>query len=89
MVMYAGQLSEKAAAETIIREPRHPYTKMLIAALPRSGCAIVSKFFPEFPANRRCCWIHPQAAVSENAVRQRSANACKLRRLRRFKRITL
>jgi len=37
MVMYAGQLSEKAAAETIIREPRHPYTKMLIAALPKIG----------------------------------------------------
>ncbi len=27
MVMYAGQLSEKAPAETIIRKPRHPTQK--------------------------------------------------------------
>ncbi len=37
MVMYAGQLSEKAPAETIIRKPRHPYTKMLISSLPKIG----------------------------------------------------
>lgn len=37
MVMYAGQLSEKASTETIIRKPRHPYTKLLISSLPRVG----------------------------------------------------
>ncbi|HZU85944.1 MAG TPA: ABC transporter ATP-binding protein [Anaerolineaceae bacterium] len=37
MVMYAGQLAEKAATETIIRAPRHPYTKMLISSLPEIG----------------------------------------------------
>jgi peptide/nickel transport system ATP-binding protein len=37
MVMYAGQLSEKAATETIIKDPRHPYTKMLISSLPKVG----------------------------------------------------
>ncbi len=37
MVMYAGQLAEKAPTKTIIRAPRHPYTQMLISSLPRVG----------------------------------------------------
>jgi peptide/nickel transport system ATP-binding protein len=37
MVMYAGRLAEKASTEVVIRSPRHPYTKLLIAALPKVG----------------------------------------------------
>jgi peptide/nickel transport system ATP-binding protein len=37
LVMYAGQLAEKAPVEAIFRSPRHPYTRMLIASLPRVG----------------------------------------------------
>nr|BFF27428.1 ABC transporter ATP-binding protein [Glycomyces mayteni] len=37
MVMYAGQIVEKAPAETIVTSPRHPYTKALIGALPEVG----------------------------------------------------
>jgi len=37
MVMYAGQLAEKAPTKTIISAPRHPYTKMLISSLPKVG----------------------------------------------------
>jgi len=37
MVMYAGQLSEKASTEAVISSPRHPYTKLLIASLPQVG----------------------------------------------------
>jgi peptide/nickel transport system ATP-binding protein len=37
LVMYAGQLAEKASTETIIRSPRHPYTKMLVSSLPTVG----------------------------------------------------
>ncbi|MBN1311157.1 MAG: ABC transporter ATP-binding protein [Anaerolineae bacterium] len=37
MIMYAGQLAEKASTETIIHSPEHPYTKMLIASLPEVG----------------------------------------------------
>ncbi|MCX7690308.1 ABC transporter ATP-binding protein [Thermoflexus sp.] len=36
-VMYAGQMAEKAPTEVILRSPRHPYTRMLIASLPRVG----------------------------------------------------
>lgn len=37
LIMYAGQLAEKASTETIIRNPRHPYTRLLISALPEIG----------------------------------------------------
>jgi peptide/nickel transport system ATP-binding protein len=37
MVMYAGQLAEKASTEVIIHAPRHPYTKLLISSLPQVG----------------------------------------------------
>jgi peptide/nickel transport system ATP-binding protein len=37
MVMYAGQLAEKAPTRTMICAPRHPYTKLLISSLPRVG----------------------------------------------------
>src|SRR5688500_19047133 len=37
LVMYAGKLAEKAPAETIVRSPRHPYTRMLLSSLPEVG----------------------------------------------------
>lgn len=33
-VMYAGRVVEEAAADTIFEQPRHPYTRGLLAALP-------------------------------------------------------
>ena len=33
-VMYAGQVVERAASETLFDHPRHPYTHALLAALP-------------------------------------------------------
>jgi len=37
LVMYAGQLAEKASTDTVIHAPRHPYTKLLISSLPDIG----------------------------------------------------
>jgi len=37
LIMYAGQLAEKAATDVIIGAPRHPYTKLLISSLPKVG----------------------------------------------------
>ena len=37
MIMYAGQLAEKASTNVIIHSPRHPYTKLLISSLPKVG----------------------------------------------------
>ncbi|WP_326772822.1 ABC transporter ATP-binding protein [Streptomyces sp. NBC_01445] len=37
MVMYAGLLAEKAPTEILTTEPRHPYSRRLLAALPKVG----------------------------------------------------
>jgi peptide/nickel transport system ATP-binding protein len=36
-VMYAGRLAEQGAADTIVNEPLHPYTRLLIGSLPEVG----------------------------------------------------
>ncbi|RAP77212.1 ABC transporter ATP-binding protein [Paenibacillus montanisoli] len=36
-IMYAGQMIEVGPTDRIFNEPQHPYTKMLINALPRIG----------------------------------------------------
>ncbi|MBN1535392.1 MAG: ABC transporter ATP-binding protein [Anaerolineales bacterium] len=37
LIMYAGQLAEKASTNVIINSPLHPYTKLLISSLPKVG----------------------------------------------------
>jgi peptide/nickel transport system ATP-binding protein len=37
LVMYAGKLAEKASSGTIVDQPLHPYTQMLIGSLPEVG----------------------------------------------------
>jgi peptide/nickel transport system ATP-binding protein len=37
IVMYAGKLAEKAPTDTLVAAPRHPYTQLLIGALPEVG----------------------------------------------------
>jgi peptide/nickel transport system ATP-binding protein len=51
MIMYAGQLAEKAATEVIIHRPRHPYTKMLIGSLPEVGVKHAEKRLAGIPGN--------------------------------------
>ncbi|MFN3346741.1 MAG: ABC transporter ATP-binding protein [Candidatus Bipolaricaulaceae bacterium] len=35
LVMYAGKLVEKGPTEDIVRAPKHPYTRLLVASLPK------------------------------------------------------
>jgi peptide/nickel transport system ATP-binding protein len=51
MIMYAGQLAEKAATEEIIHRPRHPYTKLLIGSLPEVGVKYAEKRLKGIPGN--------------------------------------
>ena len=49
LVMYAGQLAEKAPTSTIIAAPRHPYTQMLISSLPEIGVKASEKRLAGIP----------------------------------------
>jgi peptide/nickel transport system ATP-binding protein len=49
LVMYAGQLAEKAPTATITSAPRHPYTKLLISSLPEIGVKWTEKRLTGIP----------------------------------------
>jgi peptide/nickel transport system ATP-binding protein len=49
LIMYAGQLAEKASTDAIIRSPRHPYTKLLISSLPKVGVKHAEKRLTGIP----------------------------------------
>jgi peptide/nickel transport system ATP-binding protein len=49
LVMYAGKLAEKAPAATIIDEPKHPYTQLLLSALPEVGVRFAEKRLSGIP----------------------------------------
>lgn len=36
-IMYAGRIVEEGSTQTVLRNPQHPYTVSLLAAVPRSG----------------------------------------------------
>jgi peptide/nickel transport system ATP-binding protein len=49
LVMYAGKLAEKGTAETIVRSPRHPYTKLLLSSLPEVGVRFAERRLTGIP----------------------------------------
>jgi peptide/nickel transport system ATP-binding protein len=51
LIMYAGQLAEKAPTEAIIHAPRHPYTKLLISALPEVGVRVAERRLSGIPGS--------------------------------------
>ncbi|GAB6089813.1 ABC transporter ATP-binding protein [Spirochaeta dissipatitropha] len=59
LVMYAGQLAEKAPTHKIINTPRHPYSKALIGSLPEVGIKYEEKRLQGIPG-RPPLLINPQ-----------------------------
>jgi peptide/nickel transport system ATP-binding protein len=51
LIMYAGELAEKGSTEAIIHSPRHPYTKLLISALPKVGVKHAERRLTGIPGN--------------------------------------
>jgi peptide/nickel transport system ATP-binding protein len=51
MIMYAGQLAEKASTDVVINSPRHPYTKLLISSLPKVGVKYSENRLTGIPGN--------------------------------------
>jgi peptide/nickel transport system ATP-binding protein len=50
-VLYAGQLLEEGTVEDIFHRPRHPYTKGLLASIPRVDRAHAGKRLPAIPGS--------------------------------------
>lgn len=80
VIMYAGEIVERGAADKVMAEPRHPYTVGLMAAHPANGLHPIPgatpglssipkgcRFHPRCPrADNRCVSEHPSLTVTEN-----------------------
>jgi len=76
MVMYGGRVMEHASAEDIFHRPSHPYTRGLLAALPRldaAGGALVSipgnppnmnALPPGCPFSARCRYVQDRCVAT-------------------------
>lgn len=49
MIMYAGKIAEIGTSEEIIHNPRHPYTKALVASMPEVGIKYTESTLDSIP----------------------------------------
>jgi len=65
-VMYLGRIVERGRVEEVLRDPRHPYTKMLLEAVPRietAGAATLAAAKGDMPSPLNPpggCHFHPR-----------------------------
>jgi peptide/nickel transport system permease protein len=77
VVMYAGQVVERASIEPIFQEPLHPYTRALLASDPHQ--AATGGLLPTIPGSvprpgdwPAGCRFHPRCALATDACRTRA-----------------
>ncbi len=77
MVMYAGKIVEEANVEELFNNPKHPYTKGLLASIPKIGngrkkLETIEGIVPspdQLPAG---CSFHDRCVVSEDRCKNQS-----------------
>jgi len=75
-VLYAGRLVEEGPAETILADPRHPYTVGLLRCIPRGGLRkdrdrldTIPGFLPQLGAELPGCVFADRCAIAREICR--------------------
>ena len=69
-VMYLGKIVETGPADTVLNTPAHPYTKLLLRAVPRIGIPLPEEATPSEAASSpgpRCCPFSPRCPLADSA----------------------
>ena len=74
-VMYLGRVVESGSAAEVLRSPRHPYTRALLAAVPRvdGGRSDVPKLAGDMPSPANPpsgCHFHPRCPLADEGCRR-------------------
>jgi oligopeptide/dipeptide ABC transporter ATP-binding protein len=74
LVMYAGRIVEEAGAQALFDDPRHPYTRGLLASVPRIDVArgdlpSIPGSVPDLAHLPPGCAFHPRCPLAEEACR--------------------
>ena len=72
VVMYAGRVVERGSVRDIFREPAHPYTRGLLASIPRTGARRLVPIGGQPPDLARIpsgCAFHPRCAIARERCR--------------------
>ena len=75
MVMYAGRVAEEGPVRTIFSGPRHPYTQMLLAAIPNLDSdkrllATIPGSPPDLRTPPPGCRFHPRCPMAMEVCRE-------------------
>lgn len=65
-VMYSGQIMEKGAAELVLKNPFHPYTKGLLESLPEMGLHPIPGSCPSLREKFIGCRFYPRCPFRED-----------------------
>jgi peptide/nickel transport system ATP-binding protein len=73
-VMYLGRIVEHGSADEVLRQPRHPYTQALLAAVPRvdGTRSEVPRLVGDMPSPAHPpagCHFHPRCPLADEACR--------------------
>jgi len=76
MVMYAGQIVERAPVEELYYDPKHPYTAGLMASIPHIGAdrdrlPTIPGTMPDMVSIPTGCRFHPRCPYAEPTCARR------------------